>query len=159
MDMRPLRYWRTGAMAVVMAALGQAGGAAQRGAAEGRPLACRQSPFDVPDTVLHLEDSARRRGMAVFARSLRGAGTRVIVLESVHGGTPVVMNLDAAASLELPLSVIVRSAADGRAEVLSGIAGDWLAMPHALAQDLAQLDAVVGDALRSHCSNSSPRAA
>jgi hypothetical protein len=148
MDSRPFRYWRTGAMAVVMAALGQAGGAAPRGAAEGRALACRQSPFDVPDTVLHLEESARRRGMSVFARSLRGAGTRVIVLESAHGGTPVVMHFDAGASLELPLSVIVRSVAAGRAEVLSGIAGDWLAMPHALAQDLAELNAVVGDALR-----------
>ena len=159
MDGRSLRYWRTGAMAVVRAALGQTGSAVQRAAAEGRPLACRQSPFDLPDTVLHLEDSARRRGMAVFARSLRGAGTRVIVLESAHGGTPVVMQLDAGAVLELPLSVIVRSVADGRAEVLSGVAGGWLAMPHALAQDLAELNAVVGDALRCQGSASLARAA
>ena len=95
----------------------------------------------------------------MFARSLRGAGTRVIVLESVHGGTPVVMPLDAGAVLELPLSVIVRSVADGRAEVLSGVAGGWLAMPHALAQDLAELNAVVGDALRSQDSRSLARAA
>jgi hypothetical protein len=149
MDGMPLRYWRTGAVAVVMAAMGQMGAAAQRGLGEGRPLACRQSPFDVADTVLHLEDSARRRGMAVFARSLRGTGARVIVLESRHGGTPVVMHGEAAASLGLPLSVIIRTATNGAVEVLAGIALDWPTMPRALAQDLAELDVVVGDAVRA----------
>ena len=71
MNGMPLRYWRTGALAVVMAALGQVSGAAQRGAVEGRSFACRQSPFDVADTALHIEDAARRHGMAVFARRLR----------------------------------------------------------------------------------------
>lgn len=148
MNGMPLRYWRTGALAVVMAALGQVSGAAQRGAAEGRSFACRHSPFDVADTALHIEDAARRHGMAVFARSLRGAAARVIVLESAQGGTPVLMHQETGNGLELPLSVIVRIAADGRVEVLSGVVAHWQAMPHALAQDLAELDAVVGDALR-----------
>ena len=100
------------------------------------------------DTALHLERSARRHGMAVFARSVRGTQARVIVLESAQGGTPVLMYHDAAASLELPLSVIVRSAADGRTEVLAGVVLDWPAMPHALALDLAELNDVVSDALR-----------
>jgi hypothetical protein len=149
MNDMPLRYWRTGAAAVVMAALGQMGVAGQRSAGEGRLWASRPSPFDVADTVLHLEDSARRRGRAVFARSLRGAGARVIVLESRQGGTPVVMHGEAAASLGLPLSVIIRTAPDGAVEVLAGIALDWPTMPRALAQDLAELDVVVGDAVRA----------
>ena len=148
MNSMPLRYWRTGAVAVVMAALGQMGAAAPRGAGEGRLWAVRPSPFDVADTALHLERSARRHGMAVFARSVRGTQARVIVLESAQGGTPVLMYHDAAASLELPLSVIVRSAADGRTEVLAGVVLDWPAMPHALALDLAELNDVVSDALR-----------
>ena len=40
-----------------------------------------------------------------------------------------------------------RIAVDGRTEVISGIARDWQAMPQALAQDLAELNAVVGEAL------------
>jgi hypothetical protein len=157
MNDTPLRYWRTGAVAVVMAALGQMGAAAQRGAGEGRLWASRPSPFDVADTALHLETSARRHGMAVFARSLRGTQARIIVLESALGGTPVLMYHDVAASLELPLSVIVRSAADGRAEVLAGVVLDWPAMPHALALDLAELNDVVSDALRDgHPPEASP---
>jgi hypothetical protein len=144
----PLRFWRTGAVAVVMAALGQTGTAAQRGAIDGRLPASRQSPFDVADTVLHLENSAQRHGMPVFARSLRGRDSRLIVLTSAQGGTPVLMRQDTAGSLELPLCLIVRGVAGGRAEVLLGSARGWLNMPHALAEDLAALNAVVGDALR-----------
>ena len=153
----PLRYWRTGAVAVVMAALGQAGSAAGRGMADERLLVRRQSPYNVTDTVLRIEGSARQHGMAVFARFEqgtrrlavvgRGAAVQVIVLESSQGGTPVLMGASAEA-MELPLSVIVRLAGDGRVEVLIGAPHDWDAMPPALALDLAQLTQVVGDALQ-----------
>lgn len=142
-----LRYWRTGAVAVVMAALGQGAGAAGRAGVDERLQARRLSPFGVVDTVARIEVSARQHGMAVFARSLRGQASRVIVLESAQGGTPVLMRACAPDRMELPLSLVVRMAGDGRTEVLSGIARDWQAMPQALAQDLAELNAVVGEAL------------
>jgi len=142
-----MRFWRTGAVAVVMAALGQAGHAAARGGADDRLLVRRQSPYGVADTVARIEGSARERGMAVFARSLRGAASRVIVLESTQGGTPVLMHADEPERLELPLSVLVRLAADGSAEVLSAAVAHWQSMPHALALDLAELSAAVGAAL------------
>ncbi len=148
----PVRFWRTGAVAVVMAALGQAGQATARGATDERQLVRRQSPYGIADTVLRIEGSARERGMAVFARSLRGAASRVIVLSSAQGGTPVLMHADAPQRLELPLSVMVRLAADGSAEVLSAAADHWQAMPHALALDLAELSAAVGAALAAPAS-------
>lgn len=143
----PVRFWRTGAVAVVMAALGQAGYATARGAADERQLVRRQSPYGIADTVLRIEGSARERGMAVFARSLRGGAARIIVLASAQGGTPVLMHADEPERLELPLSVVVRLGADGSAEVLSAAADHWQAMPHALALDLAELSAAVGAAL------------
>ncbi len=153
----PLRYWRTGAVAVVMAALGQAGSAAGRGAAEERLLVRRQSPYNVADTALRIEGSARQHGMAVFARFEQGESAaatlgqslagQVIVLESSQGGTPVLMG-GSPAQMELPLCVIVRVAGNGQVEVLIGAANDWEAMPNTLAFDLAQLTEVVGDALQ-----------
>lgn len=153
----PLRYWRTGAVAVVMAALGQAGTAAGRGTLEERQVLRRHSPYGVAETALRIEDSARLHGMAVFARCERsarpavlappGPAAQVLVLESSEGGTPVLMGR-AAAELELPLSVVIRLGGNGRVEVLVGGIDDWEAMPSALARDLAELSAVVGDALR-----------
>jgi uncharacterized protein (DUF302 family) len=151
----PLRYWRTGAIAVVMAALGQAGGAAGRETEVERTLVRRQSPYNVTETVLRIEGSARERGLPVFARVEPGPAAahdrapveHVIVLESSQGGTPVLMGA-ASGKMELPLSVIVRRSRDGGTEVLIGVARDWDAMPSALALDMAQLTAAVGDALK-----------
>lgn len=144
-----MRCWRTGAAAVVMAGLGQASLAMWPADAQARPRSFRASPYDVNDTVLRIEGSAQRRGMAVFARSLRGAGSRFIVLASAQGGTPVLMRADSPERIELPLSVLVRLGADGRAEVISGTAAHWIEMPLTLADDLAQLEAALGDALRA----------
>ena len=154
----PLRYWRTGAIAVVMAALGQAGTAGGRGDADERLLERRQSPYNVAETVLRIEGSAREHGMPVFARfeqgarlpraGSRGPAAQVIVLESSDGGTPVLMG-DASSPIELPLSVIVQLDGDGRTEVLTAATQDWTALPLTLAQDLAQLTDVLGDALRA----------
>jgi hypothetical protein len=144
-----LRCWRTGAAAVVMAGLGEASLAAWPAQAQARPHSCRPSPFDVHDTATRIEGSAQRRGMSVFARSLRGADSRFIVLASAQGGTPVLMRGGAAERIELPLSVLVRLGARGRAEVLSAAGANWTEMPLALAEDLAQLDAALGEALRA----------
>lgn len=144
-----LRCWRTGAAAVVMAGLGQASLATWPAQAQAGPRSCRPSPFDVHDTATRIEGSAQRRGMAVFARSLRGADSRFIVLASAQGGTPVLMRGGAIERIELPLSVLVRKGAEGRAEVLSAAIANWIEMPMSLADDLAQLDAALGDALRS----------
>lgn len=142
-----LRCWRTGTAAVVMAGLGQAGLAAWPADAQRHLRSCRTSPFDVHDTTTRIEGSAQRRGMAVFARSLRGADSRFIVLASVQGGTPVLMRPGVPERIELPLSVLVRKGEGGRAQVLSAAVANWPDMPKSIADDLAQLDAALGDAL------------
>lgn len=149
MESGQLRWWRTGTLAVVMAALRQAEAPARPPQGAPGERSWRRSPFDVADTALRIEGSAQRRGMPVVARSLRGAGARLIVLASAQGGTPVLMHRDAPGHIELPLGVLVRQARDGLAEVVSGVATHWLRMPHALAQDLAELEAALGDALSS----------
>lgn len=152
----PMRVWRTGALAVVMAALGQAGSAAGRSGGEERQSVRRHSPYGIAETVLRIEASARQHGMAVFARfeqgtrvaaAQPGATNQVIVLESSQGGTPVMMG-DTPPRMEVPLSVWVRRAGEGGTEVLIGTRPDWDAMPAALASDLAELSVVVGDALQ-----------
>lgn len=159
----PSRYWRTGAIAVVLAALGGSGFADDANALEERSLQRLSSPFDVDETVHRIELSARQRGVTVFgcfeqqgfgvniARGdALGRGMRVVVLESVQGGTPVLMAAGGTdgSAFELPLSIRVRPGGEGRSEV-------WVESSHArqdmlqgLALDLATLDDVVRDALR-----------
>lgn len=159
-----LRVWRTGALAVVLAAVGGAGFADDTGLLDEASLQCLSSPFDVDETVHRIGLSARQRGMAVFAcvephgggaRIARGAApgndARVVVLESAEGGTPVLMaegDSDDNA-IALPLSIHVRPDGGGRSEV-------WVEAPHradellpGLGHDLAVLDSVVRDALRA----------
>jgi hypothetical protein len=163
----PLRFWRTGAVAVVLAALGGAGFADDASAVEERSLQRLVSPYDVDETVHRIEISARHLGVSVFgcfeqhgggasvARERTAAGgTRVVVLESSEGGTPVLMAAGNAGdreggAFELPLGIRVRPGSDGRAEV-------WLeagaAQPgglQGLELDLAALDKVVRDALQA----------
>jgi len=155
----PSRIWRTGAVAVVMAALGQAGGAAARSGADERQVVRRQSPYGMAETLLRIEASARHHGMAVFARFEQGppaasaatgarATVQVIVLASSQGGTPVLM-ADAPPQMEVPLSVTVRQGGEGGTEVLVGNGRPWDATLPALALDLADLNAVVGEALHA----------
>lgn len=160
----PLRYWRTGTIAVVLAALGSSGFADDAGALEKRPRQRFASPFGVDETVHRIESSARELGVAVFgcfeqrsggaaiaSGDAPGRGARVVVLESMQGGTPVLMAAQEDAggdAIELPLSIRVRPAG-GRSEV-------WVDAPDAapdalqgLALDLAALDDVVHAALRT----------
>ncbi len=162
----PLRFWRTGALAVVLAALGSAGFADDANAVEERSLQRLASPYDVDETVHRIELSARQRGLHVFGCFEQHAGgvsiargpalsseLRVVVLESMQGGTPVLMAADKAdvggRAFELPLSIRVRPGGDGRTEV-------WVESPQGLddAQPGLELDRValgevVRDALRA----------
>lgn len=159
----PIRYWRTGAVAVVLAALGGAGYADDVGAFDETSLQCLSSPFDVDETVHRIGISARQRGMPVFAcveqrgaggaRIARGAArasdTRVVVLESVQGGTPVLMAAGGSdgSAIELPLSIRVRPRGGGQCEVWVEVMRRDAELLPGLTRDLAELDAVVRDAL------------
>lgn len=162
---RPLRFWRTGAVAVVLAAIGGTGFADDASAVDEGFVQCLVSPYDVDETVQRLELSARQHGVSVFgcfdrrdadaARAGASApDTRVVVLESEQGGTPVLMATDDASAvdgrgIELPLSIRVRSGGDGRAEVWVEASGHRDDLPPELERDLATLDGVVRDALRA----------
>ena len=170
----PFRFWMTGCVAVVSMALGgsRAAWADDRDDAEGRSGRgqWQTSRFDVSETMRRLEASARVHGLGVFARwaptaggaehgapraPSSGAARRedlregaVLVFESVQGGTPVLMHGGSAAP-DLPLSLCVRSRADGRAEVrlppAAAAYGDEL--PADVALELTGLPALVADAL------------
>lgn len=160
----PLRFWRTGAVAVVLAAIGGAGFADDADAIGEGAVLCISSPYDVDETVQRLELSARQRGVAVFGcfrhdgegtGDVRSeAGEQVVVLESAQGGTPVWMAADDAESadgraFELPLGIRVRPGGDGRAEVWVEAHDSRSKMPQGLAVDLAARDDVVRAALRA----------
>lgn len=160
----PLRFWRTGAIAVVLAALAGPSFADDASTVEERSMQRLASPFSVDETVNRIEFSARQRGVPVFgcfeqhggvasiARGdAAGRGTRVVVLESMQGGTPVLMAASGAggSAIELPLSIRVRARGDGRSEVWVESSLGGQDMPQGLERDRAALDAVVRDALRA----------
>lgn len=174
--LRPFRFWMTGCVAVVSLAVGgprsswaEERGQGGAGSARG---AWQASRFGLAETVQRLEHCALAHGLCVFVRwspnasgvvvpapglrldmasrgDARGGNNAVLVFESLAGGgTPVVMHGDSAAP-DLPLSLCVRSRADGRAEVLlppePAAYGDEL--PAEVAMELTELPAVVADAL------------
>jgi hypothetical protein len=145
---RPFRLWMTGSLAVVMAAMGPMRSleAPERGSTL-RLL--RHSRFDVPETVLRIEAAARDTGLSVLAR-VSGAWP-VIVLASSMGGTLVVMQ-EPDSQPDAPMSMLVRAAAGGGADVLVGSAlsdvpDEWLDLPATVAEDLAALPGMVARAL------------
>lgn len=149
----PIRFWRTGAIAVVMAALG----GARLEAAQDREMETRLSRYDVPQTALRIEESARRRGLAVFASVMQpdggaasGSQVLVLVLESPRGGTPVVMQGEGAEMRsELPLRLELRSREGGASEVRfqASVAGAATELADELGADLAGLPTLLADAL------------
>lgn len=149
---QPIRFWMTGAIAVVMAAL--AGGRVD--AAQLRNM--QLSRYTVTQTVQRIEARARRHGLAVFVRVKQPASlgqeqrgdTLVLVLESSQGGTPVVMRGEGnEMRSDLPLSLEVRPNRDGSSEVwfATTSAATLAGMPAGLAADLADLPSLVADAL------------
>lgn len=149
---KPFRFWMTGGLAMLMAAVG--GGLAQ--ASEERLTLARVSPYSLDETVQRIEACAQRHGLHVMARVpqrqgiLQREGARfVIVLESTQGGTPVEMTT-ADGQPELLLSVVVRRGAGGLTEVLlpQGALRDLPDGVSAEVQhDLADLPGVVDEAL------------
>lgn len=142
---RPFRLWMTGSFAVVMAALIplREVGAEER-ASTLRMV--RHSRFDVLETVHRIEAAALVQGLSVLARV--GGDRPVIVLASSMGGTPVLMQ-NADSQPDVPLSVFVRAAAEGGADVLIAIdSPSWSSLPAAVAVDLARLPQLVERALR-----------
>jgi hypothetical protein len=149
----PIRFWRTGAIAVVMAALG----GARLAAASERPMQMRLSRYDVAQTAQRIELTARRHGLAVFASVAQppvvagGAEVLVLVLESARGGTPVLMQGEGdELRSELPLRVELRERDGGASEVRFPDHASAAAAPELgdeLAADLAGLPSLVADAL------------
>jgi len=147
------RFWRTGAIAVVMAALGGAR------IAHAAPMESRISRYDVARTAERIEASARRHGLAVFASVVRpdapGADTSagdvlVLVLESSSGGTPVLMQGDGREMCsELPLRLELRHRENGASEVRFPASAEPASPEVAdeLAADLAGLPGLVAEAL------------
>ncbi|MBW8830094.1 MAG: hypothetical protein JF606_11770 [Burkholderiales bacterium] len=144
---QPFRFWMTGSVAVVMAALGIGRSAV---AHERHPLS-QSSRFRVLETVERIEASAQRHGLSVFTRvgSEGGVGREEfmrIVFASSVGGTPVLME-GPESHPELPLTVAVRAHPTGGAEVFfAGV--DWDDLPANVARDLTELPILVADALR-----------
>ncbi|MGE5118047.1 MAG: hypothetical protein ACM3N6_16300 [Betaproteobacteria bacterium] len=139
----PVRCWRTGTVAVVMAAL------AGPRLATAQPMASYASRYGVEQTAQRIEASARRHGLALFTSVSRAdAGARdvlVLVLESPQGGTPVLMEGEGGElRSEVPLRLELSERADGAAEVRHPAAAD---LPDELAADLASLPELVAEAL------------
>jgi hypothetical protein len=143
----PFRFWMTGGLAMLMAAVG--GGRAY--ASEDRLTLARVSPYTLHETVARIEASAQRHGLHVMARLPQRQGGRfVIVLESTQGGTPVEMTT-ADGQPDLLLSVVVRRGAGGITEVLlpQGALHDLPEGVSAeLQHELADLPGMVDEALR-----------
>jgi uncharacterized protein (DUF302 family) len=138
----------TGSLAVVMAALLPVRDVSDNDRSSSKRV-LRHSRFDVNETVLRIEQSARLHGLSVLARI---DGLRpVIVLASSVGGTLVVMD-GTTSALDVPLSVMVRAGEQGGSDVLitSASAAEparWLELPPAVADDLAALPGLVERAL------------
>lgn len=145
---RRARYWMSGGLAVVVAALG-----GNSFAANERLSAVSSSRYDILETANRIEASALRHGLSVFTRLRQSPiigmdGERlalVIVLESSQGGTPVVMD-GVSERPGLPLSVMLRVDDGGGTRVYIPM-GTWDELPQQLAADVAGLPALVADAL------------
>lgn len=146
----PFRFWMTGSVAVVMAALGIGRSAL---AHERHPLS-QSSRFRVTETVQRIEACALEHGLSVFTRvgsvtnpyGEREEFMLIVFASSAGDGTPVLME-GPGSQPEVPLAVAVRADPTGGAEVLfSG--SDWDDLPANVTRDLTELPILVADALR-----------
>ena len=146
----PFRFWMTGSVAVVMAALGMGRSAL---AHERHPLS-QSSRFRVTETVQRIEACALKHGLSVFTRV--GSVTNrygeveefmlIVFASSAGDGTPVLME-GPESQPEVPLAVAVRADPTGGAEVLFA-GSDWEDLPANVTRDLTELPIMVADALR-----------
>ena len=146
---RPFRLWMTGSLAVVMAAMIPMRDVSEVERSSGMRL-LRHSRFDVGETVQRIQAAAQDRGLPVLA--LMPGARPVLVLASSIGGTLVVMD-EADSRPAMPLSMMVRAAHDGGAEVLTASAAaidaprSWPDLPAAVVDDLQALPVLVDRAL------------
>lgn len=145
---RPFRWWMSGSVAVVTAALCGGRVVAEGGAVDETVAVTlrvvHHSPYGVDETLRRIEALARERGQGVLLRV--GGAEPVIVFASSIGGTPVLM--DAADSApDVPLAVQVRQAPEGGAEVLIAAGEAWRELPETVAEELAALPGLVERAL------------
>jgi uncharacterized protein (DUF302 family) len=145
----PFRFWMTGSVAVVMAALG----VGRSALAQDRHALSQSSRFRVVETVQRIEACAQRHGLSVFTRLAPGVNAQgahdeftLIVFESAAGGTPVLME-GPGSQPEVPLAIWVRAHPTGGAEVLFA-GSDWDDLPASVRRDLTELPIMVADALR-----------
>lgn len=145
----PFRFWMTGSVAVVMAALGMGRGAL----AQDRHPLLQTSRFRVIETVERIEACAHRHGLSVFTRVMSpgqpGGGREELMLivfaSSAGDGTPVLME-GPASQPEVPLAVAVRAGPSGGAEVLFA-GSDWVDLPDNVVRDLTELHSAASEAL------------
>jgi fructose-specific component phosphotransferase system IIB-like protein len=145
---KPFRFWMTGSLAVVMAALVTGRGTVDDEREMNPRRVVRHSRYSVDETAERIEAAARQAGQGIIARVEREG--LVIVLASSIGGTPVLMQRDGGRP-DVPLAVQVRQAAGGGADVLLAssaqvlLAGDGL--PARVAEELAALPGLLDRAL------------
>ena len=141
---KPFRFWMTGGVAIMVAAVG----GSRSYAAEER-VSARTSRYGVSETVQRIDASAQRHGMHVLACLPHGEAGCVLVLESSQGGTPVQMAREGDAP-DLLLSVTLQPTRSGGTEVFvrEEVAGE---LPEGLSAevkgDLAELPKLVDEAL------------
>lgn len=150
----PFRFWMTSGVAILVAAV--SGGRSFAG--EERLTLTRVSRYGVAETVHRIEACAQRHGMHVLACLPRAASDEahgaspamlVLVFESSHGGTPVLMET-ADAQPDLLLSVVLRPADDSHTEVFlprNVLLDPPEGLPPQVRNDLADLPSLVEEAL------------
>jgi hypothetical protein len=144
---RPWRFWITGGLAAVLAAVAQ-------GEARADNARTRLSRYSPRETVQRIEMVARDHGLPMFAKIVPGGAGRdgewLLVLGSDAEHTPV-LQAAPGAPLQLPLTVRVASSGERGTEVHILRSGEWLAtqddVPADVAAQLQALPAVVDAAI------------
>jgi len=134
--------------------------AAQVEAPTAEGVSSKLSSFSVPETVRRLEETARAKGLTLFARIDHGGGARdagldmreeqLIVFGNPRAGTPL-MIARPLVGLELPLRVLVWRDAEERVWVSyneSAFIARRFALPDSLEKNIAGVPALVDAALR-----------
>lgn len=141
---KPWRFWLTGGIAAVLAAVSQAPPRAEE------VRTSRLSRFSVKETIERIEQQARRDGMPVFARFTAVAGAPSLLVLGSDAEHTLVLQHSLEAELALPLTVSVGPGDAGGAEVQFTDPG-WVAGHDGLPADLlarvAALPAMIDAAL------------
>ena len=146
---RPFRFWMTGSLAVVMAAMLPLRTVSEAERSQAMKL-LRHSRFGVTETLERIETAALDGGLSVLAR-VPGAPPALVLAASI-GGTLVVMQ-QAGSRPAMPLSLMVSASRDGGADVLvafgaeAAAADDWSELPASVVAEMRALPGLVERAL------------